>query len=101
MIGAFFSWFLHYTGTSDTSGKWYGFWSGFGSDLGELTLITAVIAAARHKNCYKRGCWRLGHIDPKHGHPACKKHHTQFVSYLRSENAPDSNSSVEEPGSSA
>lgn len=42
---------------------YYNWWSGPGSDLGELTLITAIltpaIVAARHRNCMERGCWRL------------------------------------------
>lgn len=40
------------------SGRMYNFWSGFGSDLGELAIVGAVV---RHVNCSQRGCWRLGH----------------------------------------
>ena len=69
--------FLHYTGSDNVSGPWYGFWSGFGSDLGEVTLLGAFIAAYRHKNCHTKGCWRLGHPDPEHGFPACRKHHSR------------------------
>jgi hypothetical protein len=62
----------------------YGFWSGFGSDLGEITLVTAIltpfIVAARHANCATRGCWRLTtHTirDPDTGvaYRRCHKHH--------------------------
>lgn len=67
---------LHYFGIDNTSGPWYGFWSGFGSDLGEITLLGAVIAAYRHKNCHVKGCPRLGHIDPAVHAPACKRHHS-------------------------
>lgn len=63
-----FHWFLHYTGSDNPAGPWYGFWSGF---------VAGVLAAARHKNCAVKGCWRLGHTDPEHGHPACRKHHSQ------------------------
>lgn len=70
-------WFLHWTGSDNVSGPQYGFWSGFGSDIGEVTLVGAVLAAARHKNCHVKGCWRLGHIDPDHGHPACRRHHSR------------------------
>src|SRR5664280_148148 len=35
-------WAAVHTGTLNESGPYYGFWSGFGSDLGEATLITAV-----------------------------------------------------------
>ena len=69
-------WLLHYTGINDTSGPWYGFWSGFGSDIAEITLVAGVIAFFRHRNCHVKGCWRLGHADPKHGWPACRLHHS-------------------------
>lgn len=69
--------FLHYTGSDNVSGPWYGFWSGFGSDIGEVTLIGVVVAGYRHRNCHVKGCWRLGHPDPEHGHPACRHHHSQ------------------------
>lgn len=55
-------------------GAGYQFWSGIGSDISELTIIVAMITWARHKNCHKKGCWRLGHPDPEHGHPVCRKH---------------------------
>jgi hypothetical protein len=43
----FFPWFLHVTGTTNESGRWYAFWSGFGSDIGEITIAGAVIDMAR------------------------------------------------------
>jgi hypothetical protein len=52
------------------------FYGGIGSDLGEVTLIAAIVVAYRHHNCYVPRCPRLGHIDPEHGHPACKRHHS-------------------------
>jgi hypothetical protein len=60
--------------------KYYNFWSGFGSDLGEATLISAVgvglYTGLRKVNCHTRGCWRIG----KHqldGTPyvLCRHHH--------------------------
>jgi hypothetical protein len=70
-------WFLHYTGSDNTSGVWYGFWSGFASDIAEITLVLGFITYLRHRNCHVKGCWRLGHADPDHGWPACKKHHSK------------------------
>ena len=67
-------WALHHFGIDNTSGEWYGFWSGFGSDLSEFAIFGAIIASVRHKNCAVKGCWHLGHADPEHGHPICKKH---------------------------
>ncbi len=63
-----------------TDGEGYAFWSGFGSDLGEVTLVgivTGGLAAFWTKhNCHVHHCWRLAwHPDPEHGHPVCKRHH--------------------------
>ena len=49
---------------------------GIGGDLGEITLITAVIVTYRKNMCHVDGCYRIGHIDPHNHHPACKKHHS-------------------------
>lgn len=82
--GIFWHWVEVHTGTVNESGPYYGFWSGFGSDLGEITLITAIltpgILAARHHNCATRGCWRLtGHTledpDTHVKYRYCHKHH--------------------------
>lgn len=59
---------------------YYNFWSGFGSDLGEATLITAVgvgvYTGVRKVNCHTKGCWRIGHHQLE-GTPyiLCRKHH--------------------------
>lgn len=52
----------------------YQFWSGIGSDFGEVTLLGGFLAWWHHNNCIERGCWRKGHRDPTHGHPVCRKH---------------------------
>jgi hypothetical protein len=64
------------------AGNGYQFWSGIGSDAGELTLITSIAAVAamfwRHHNCHVQGCWRLSwHPHPDHGHPVCRIHHPE------------------------
>lgn len=59
-------WFLQVTGTANTSGKWYGFFSGFGSDIGEATIFGAVVAGYRKVNCHSKGCWRIGHFEHEH-----------------------------------
>lgn len=55
----------------------YQWWSGAGSDLGELALITAVIAAYRHVNCDAPRCWRRGPYKTAAGHKLCRKHHPE------------------------
>jgi len=73
-------WAAVHTGTLNESGPYYGFWSGFGSDLGEATLIGAVgigvYTGVRKANCHARGCWRIGH-HPLEGTPyhLCRHHH--------------------------
>lgn len=69
-------WLLHVLGVDDVSGRWYGFWSGAGSDIGELALIGAVLGMFRKHNCHQRRCWRVGrHI--VNGTPWCNRHHEQ------------------------
>lgn len=61
-------------------GDGYNFWSGFGSDLGELTLVAGIVSlvlmAWHHFDCHADGCPRLTwHVHADHGHPVCKRHH--------------------------
>lgn len=72
-------WLLHYTGSDNVSGPWYGFWSGFGSDLGEVTIVAALYGVYKKHNCGTRWCPRIA----KHEwtdeaglvHHLCRKHH--------------------------
>lgn len=70
---------LHYTGAGNVSGKWYGFWSGFGSDLGEFAIVGAIgqlaYTQARKHNCHEPGCWRIGLRTTAAGDHMCHKHH--------------------------
>ena len=56
-------------------GDWYQFWSGIGSDIGEITLVAGGLGWFKHHNCKQKGCWRLGHRHPKHGRPVCARHY--------------------------
>ena len=71
-------WLALHTGTVNEPGPYYGFWSGFGSDLSEAALIGAVggaLAGLLHKhNCHERGCWRIGRHQVE-GSPWCNRHH--------------------------
>ncbi len=77
------NWLLHWlavhTGTVNESGPYYGFWSGFGSDLGEVALIGALITGFKHVNCHVKGCPRIGHYTVE-GTPykVCRKHHPEM-----------------------
>jgi hypothetical protein len=58
------SWLQVHTGTVNESGPYYGFWSGFGSDLEEFGILGAIGAAiyqlVKKYNCHEPGCWREG-----------------------------------------
>lgn len=72
----FYYWLEIHSGTARGGpDPYYNFWSGFGSDLGELTIVTGIVMGLRHVNCHERGCWRLGHTVPESGIRACHKHH--------------------------
>lgn len=63
---------LHITGADDVSGKWYGFWSGFGSDITEFGVIAVLW---RKFNCHQSNCWRVGlHHGSEPGVLLCKRH---------------------------
>ena len=78
-----FVWWWLWTTTTNPGGvhayqpRGYNFVSGWGSDISELTLAFAIVAVLRHRNCHVKGCWRLGHADPEHGHPSCRRHHSR------------------------
>ena len=59
---------LHVLGIDDLSGRWYGFWSGFGSDLGEFAIVAVVW---HHLNCHEPGCWRIAR---HHMNGRCRRH---------------------------
>jgi len=76
-------WLEVHTGTVNEPGPYYGFWSGFGSDLTEFAIIgtiaTGVYQLFKKYNCHEPGCWRVG------THPAaggqfslCYRHHPDY-----------------------
>ena len=62
------------TGTSNAASRAYDFWSGFGSDLGEIAIVGGLVTLVRHHNCHERGCWRLGKHTTPEGFKLCKQH---------------------------
>lgn len=53
---------------------WYNFWSGFGSDVGELAIVGGLVAMVRHANCAHSPCWRLSRHVTVDGHKLCRTH---------------------------
>src|SRR5712692_2282358 len=73
-------WLQVHTGTVNEAGPYYGFWSGFGSDIAEVTILGGLIAVYKKHNCHQRWCWRMGHhalADPVTGltYNLCRRHH--------------------------
>jgi hypothetical protein len=68
-------WLAYWTGLTNGSGPRYLWWSGIGSDIGELALLGGLLSIARHSNCHAKRCWRFG--KPVDGTPyrACHRHH--------------------------
>lgn len=79
-----FHWFEVHTGTNKESGTYYGFWSGFGSDISEFTIFVGLVAAWRHHNCHVHGCPRLGRSVAGTPYVACPKHHPGHKGFKRS-----------------
>lgn len=87
-----FQFLLHVTGADNVSGPWYGFWSGFGSDLSEIALLGAAYTLYRRHKCTR--CWRLSHMKVEGTHfKTCHKHstasHHAFLKQLHAEKHPE------------
>ncbi|MGH9020716.1 MAG: hypothetical protein ACRDV0_06825 [Acidimicrobiales bacterium] len=80
----YFHWFEVHSGTVNESGPYYGFWSGFGSDIGEATIFVGIIATWRHHSCHVRGCARIGRTVEGTPYLACPKHHPEHKGFKRS-----------------
>ena len=76
MFQALWHWFEIHTGTVNESGPYYGFWSGFGSDIGEVSLLVGIVVGLRHINCHVIGCRSIRtHLVVGTPYRACRKHH--------------------------
>ena len=71
-------WLAVHTGTVNESGPYYGFFSGFGSDLGEIALIGGIIGMYRKVNCHEPRCLRIAHHEIEIDgvkYKVCRRHH--------------------------
>jgi hypothetical protein len=76
-------WLAVHTGTVNESGPYYGFWSGFGSDLAEFGILgaigTGIYQLVKKYNCHEPGCWRVGRHTAAGGQfLLCYRHHPDF-----------------------
>ncbi len=70
------SWVEIHTGAQDEGKSYYGFFSGFGSDLSEITLVTGLVIAYRRIECHTPGCHRIGRHATADGlYKLCRKCH--------------------------
>lgn len=68
---------VHVLGIDNLSGRWYGFWSGFGSDLGEFGIIWVLY---KKHNCHVARCLRLArHPVDGTSFVVCGRHHPDGV----------------------
>lgn len=77
LLQAFWWWFEVHTGTYIPPGEYsvyYNFWSGFGSDIGEVTIIVALISYYRSTRCHIDKCHRRGKYPFQH-YKLCHIHH--------------------------
>lgn len=73
---AVLSWIGHVLGLDNLSGPWYGFWSGFGSDITEFAIVGALIGMLRKHNCHVHGCPRIGRLKVEGtDYVVCRRHH--------------------------
>lgn len=74
-MGWLLHWLAVHTGTVNEAGPYYGFFSGFGSDLTEIAVVGALLGLLRKHNCSVHGCWRIGrHKVPGTDHVCCRRH---------------------------
>ena len=76
-------WLQVHTGVVNEPGPYYGFWSGFGSDLAELSILgaiaTGIYQLVKKYNCHEPGCWRVGNHPTADGRfHFCYRHHPDF-----------------------
>ena len=89
-VAAFQHWAAVHSGTDIPNGQYsvyYNFWSGIGSDLGEITLVTGLILGIlgfyKHHNCHVEKCRRLGRPVPGTPMVACWEHHPEHTHHKR------------------
>lgn len=69
-------WIEVHTGTINESGPYYGFWSGFGSDIGEIAIVGGIWVGIKKINCHVQRCPRIGHyVVAGTPYKVCRKHH--------------------------
>jgi hypothetical protein len=76
-------WLQVQTGITNETGHYYAFWSGFGSDIAEFSILgaiaTGIYQLVKKYNCHEPGCWRIGNHPTADGQfHLCYHHHPDF-----------------------
>ena len=71
---------LHFLGVEPRSPSTaYNWWSGAGSDIGEVAIFGGLVQMYRAHECHDEGCHRLGNKitveENGHHYRRCSKHH--------------------------
>lgn len=79
-------WLQVHLGVVNEPGPYYGFFSGSGSDLGELAdfgaVCTLIIGLWHRHNCHAEGCFRIGlHHVAGQQYVVCRKHHGEVTGH--------------------
>lgn len=98
------SWLLHLLdeyGITNMNNRWYAFWSGSGSDIGEIALLGALVGMYKRHTCHvdsPRFCWRPG-THPVEGTPfrACKRHHPAVPDRVTADHLADAHRDAHTP----
>jgi hypothetical protein len=77
VINSLWWWIEVHTGTVNEAGPYYGFFSGFGSDLGELTIAAGLFSMYWKRTCHEPRCWRPGHLMADGHTRSCWNHHPE------------------------
>lgn len=72
------SWLSHVLGLDYGNGPWYLWWSGAGSDLGELAIVGGLVTLVTKHNCHVKRCPRIGrHPVEGTAFMVCRRHHPE------------------------
>lgn len=66
----------------------YLWWSGAGSDIGELTILGGAVALYKAHTCHVDGCWRISrhkHTQDGQEYALCRKHHPNIPDQITAE----------------
>jgi hypothetical protein len=89
----FWTWLGHFAGTSDEAGPGYGFFSGIGSDIGEVAIVVGMVHWYRTHTCHvdsPKFCWRPGlHYVDGTPYKVCKRHHPTVPALVTAEHIAD------------